>query len=279
MKRVFFMVLVIAIALCPAMCVSAADYEADANGFYEIVYEDEKLVDNAQYGFIVIKGLNAVLDLNDDNIDNVVLYIDQAAAADGKLSFGKIGLKDTESFEGATAFIGGGGSGATTIGNLLVPKVTTVDLKGIITDTFAGTKKLATVTVYDGETAVTTANATVENGVETFSAKVAANKTYSVVLTKAGYLDMKYTGVAVAKSDVDMGSIALNVLAGDVDESGAIIYEDLAAVISNYGKTTDNASKPEADLDGSGAIIYEDLAAIIGKYGKSNADFVRAFGN
>ncbi len=280
MKKMLLVFAVSVMLVCSAVGVCAADYSADEKGLYEIVYESEDLVNDAQYGFIVINGMDAVLDLNEENISEVVLYIDQAAAKDNTLDFGKIGLKDTEgTFKGATAFIGGGGKPVTAIGNLLARKPE-FEIKGTIKDNVAGTKKLATITVMDGATKVATVNSAVgTENVEEFSVLLEAGKTYSVLFTKAGYLDMEYKGVTVDNADVNMGVIDVGSLAGDVDGSNAIVYDDLSAVISNYGKKTSEATNENADIDCSGAVIYDDLSFIIGKYGKANKDFVKTYAN
>lgn len=285
MKRFLFVMTAIAILASSTLCVSA-DYEVDADGFTTINgYENQALVDGREYGLVIVKGTDAVLDLSTaEKISENVMYINQATAKAGALSFGSIGLKLDGEFDGATAFIGGEGfTTATKIGNLSEAtgpqEPTTVKLTGTITDAVAGTRKLASVTVFEGTNAVAsfTGASSVDGAAEKFSIDVDPNKTYSVVLTKAGYLDVKYTGVAVAAAAVDMGEINLGAAAGDIDNSDTVAYADLTKVINNYNKNTAEADDQAADIDASGTIAYTDLTPIINNYNKGNGDFEKAF--
>ena len=125
MKKVLSMFVLVAVMSASVFQCFAADtvYRPDADGNYSVSVSDEKIVDGEVYGFIVFEGLdNEVLNLSDDNLDKI-LYIEDAKASDGSVSFSNFNLKgrlpSEEGFTGGTAFIGGEGfNSATTVGTL-----------------------------------------------------------------------------------------------------------------------------------------------------------------
>ncbi|MBE7047944.1 MAG: hypothetical protein E7393_01030 [Ruminococcaceae bacterium] len=124
MKKILVISLAVIMLMSQAIGVAATDFRLGGDGYVTI---NDVTIDgasqNGEFGLVIIEGLNKeVLDLSDENLEEKILYIDQATAVGNVISFGKFGLRDTgDEFAGATAFVGGFGlQSATAIGNIVV---------------------------------------------------------------------------------------------------------------------------------------------------------------
>ena len=270
MKRIISVFVFTAVILGSVFQCAAADivYRPDVDGNYSLTYEDERIVDGEDYGFIVMEGLdNQVLNLSDSSLDKI-LYIDDAKASDGSVTFSNFNLKgrlpSEEGFTGGTAFIGGEGfNSATTVGTL---QETFVPVSDVTLD-----KSEATITV--GESVTLTATVSPDNAT---SKKVTWTSSDSTVVSVDANGVIR--GVAVSDSSITITASAgdktatctVTVVAppvsdgkpGDANGDGTIDVLDALRIckfLANHDVTVD---KDIADVNGDGTVNVLDALRI-----------------
>ena len=246
---------VLAAALaCTALAADGAVYGTGAvsyDGAKCSVTYSEGLTDGNQYVLLLVTDPNSI---NDEG----VMYIDQAAAADGKVSFAGFIPKDWPT-DGQTwtALLGGeftDGTSPKTIGTLTfgegVPVSGKVSLQG--RSSHAG----ATVALSSADGASFTAQ-TGTDGSYTFAS--VAPGTYTMTITMPGYLSHTINGLEVN------GPVTVEVkdlLGGDIVSDGQVTILDLSKLLAEYG----SASSPDSDINGDGQSTILDLSTLLGNY-------------
>lgn len=147
-------------------------------------------------------------------------------------------------------------------------------LKGYVGLT-QGSLKKAGVTVtakLNGEVV----NTTVTNDAGLFELGL-ADGTYTIELTKPGYLKRTINNVAVMGTlvELSMATSPIPLLPGDVNGDTLVNAEDLSAVLVAFGSTISNAAKykAEADFNGDTLINAEDLSAVLVNFGKTSVSY------
>lgn len=268
-KRMLMLMLAAVMLFSVTQCVSAEVYLPDAKGTYTVNYEDAKIVDGEQYGFVVIEGLdNEVLDLSDDNLESV-LYINQAEGDAGSITFDKFGLKGklpTEAgFTGGTAFIGGKGfSTATTIGTLEAPSVA---VTGITLD-----KTQASINV--GETVTLAATVTPDNATNKTVTWTSSDSTVATVDANGVVTGVKAQDAAVtitAKAGDKTATCTVTVsaaaagLKGDVNGDGELSVRDALLICQDIAGQEPEINRDLADVNGDGELSVRDALLICQK--------------
>ena len=212
------------------------------------------LTNGNQYVLLMVKDPDSI---NDEG----VMYIDQAAAVDGAVTFEDFIPKDLPG-DGQTwtALLGGEFSGETSpkeIGTLTfgygLPVNGTVTLQG--RTNYTG----ATVTL-TGESSFTAA--TGADGAYSFSS--VAPGTYTMTITMPGYLSHTINDLAVS------GAVTVpdkSLLGGDVNKvgDGYINADDLSVILEYF---TQEAPYPGADVNGDSYINAEELSLILNNFTK-----------
>ncbi len=280
-KNVIMLALAAFMVFSTVECMAAdAVYRPDANGSYTLSYEDEKIVDGESYGFVVVEGLdNEILDLSDDNFDSI-LYIDEAVAADGSVSFSSFGLRGTqpteEGFVGGTAFIGGEGfDSATTVGTLEAPDVAvtsvTLDKTEVALDV-GGTVTLAATVAPDNATDKTVTWTSSDSAVASVDAngvvkgETASETPVTITATagdKSATCTVTVTAPATGEGDEDK-------VAGDIDGDGEITISDPFLICRKMAGHNVDVSLDVADVDGDGEITISDPFLICRKMAGHN---------
>lgn len=246
---------VLAAALaCTALAADGAVYGTGAvsyDGAKCSVTYSEGLTDGNQYVLLLVTDPNSI---NDEG----VMYIDQAAAAGGQVSFAGFIPKDWPT-DGQTwtALLGGeftDGTSPKTIGTLTfgegVPVSGKVSLQG--RSNHAG----ATVALSSADGASFTAQ-TGTDGSYTFAS--VAPGSYTMTITMPGYLSHTINGLEVN------GPVTVEVkdlLGGDIVSDGQVTILDLSKLLAEYG----SASSPDSDINGDGQSTILDLSTLLGNY-------------
>ena len=277
MKKLFSAVIIVMmVALAGTLAVSAAEvYAPDAEGLYTIEYTLEGTVeDGTQFGMVVIEATGDEAFALDEA---TIRYIDQVGAADNAITFDTFAPMDLKNEGTYKVYIGGGAlEEATLIGTLsteVSEETGKIKITGTVKDDVAGTNKVAVVKIFKGADEIT---ATVDGA--TFSAEVDANATYSVTFTKDGYLKKTITDVAVADAAVDMGTVDVSALAGNVNGDDKIKSDDLGALLSDYSKeVVSEFTYSGSDVNGDGKVKSDDLGFLLGRF--NNVDVTESFSN
>lgn len=250
---------VLAAALaCTALAAEGAVYGTGAvsyDGAKCSVTYSEGLTDGNQYVLLLVTDPNSI---NDEG----VMYIDQAAAADGKVSFaGFIPREWPTDGQTWTALLGGEFTDSTspkTIGTLTfgegVPVSGKVSLQG--RSNHAG----ATVALSSADGASFTAQ-TGTDGSYTFAS--VAPGTYTMTITMPGYLSHTINGLEVN------GPVTVEVkdlLGGDINDNTQVEFNDLSALLNVYLDTVDS----NEDLNGNTQVEFSDLSILLSNYLKSD---------
>ena len=250
---------VLAAALaCTALAADGAVYGTGAvsyDGAKCSVTYSEGLTDGNQYVLLLVTDPNSI---NDEG----VMYIDQAAAAGGQVSFAGFIPKDWPT-DGQTwtALLGGeftDGASPKTIGTLTfgegVPVSGKVSLQG--RSNHAG----ATVALSSADGASFTAQ-TGTDGSYTFAS--VAPGTYTMTITMPGYLSHTINGLEVN------GPVTVEVkdlLGGDINDNTQVEFNDLSALLNVYLDTVDS----NEDLNGNTQVEFSDLSILLSNYLKSD---------
>jgi len=239
-KNVITFVLAAFMTLSTVECMAADTiYRPDDNGSYTLEYTDEKIVDGESYGFVVIEGLGSeILDLSDDNFESI-LYIDEAVAENGSVSFNSFGLRGTQpaedGFVGGTAFIGGEGfESATTVGTLQAAEDPVVPVESITLDQ-------TTATVLVGETITLAATVKPDDAtdktviwesLDSTVASVDQNGVVTGVSANTTPVEIRATaGDKVATCMITVSSSAIGErIAGDADGDGEVTVGDAVRI-------------------------------------------------
>ena len=208
------------------------------------------LTNGNQYVLLMVKDPSSI---NDEG----VMYIDQAAAADGAVTFEDFIPKDLPG-DGQTwtALLGGEFNGETSpkeIGTLTfgygLPVNGTVTLEG--RTNYTG----ATVTL-TGESSFTTA--TGADGAYTFAS--VAPGTYTMTITMPGYLSHTINSLAVNEP---VTVAAKELLGGDISADGQVTIDDLNMLVRVYGE---EAGGNAADINGNNQVEVSDLSLVLWNY-------------
>ncbi len=277
MKRQLLLAVLVASMLFSTVSAFAADFIPDKEGYYnDVTYttSDVALTKGSLYGFVVVKGIDKqVLDLSDDNLKNII-YINQAECTDGStLSFGTVGLMgdlpSADTFEGGTAYIGGGSLGtAKKVGNFL-PQPKGANIKGTVSNPAMKGDKTATVTVLKGKEEIAS-----KTGVTGAFELLVPFGTYTVTVTKDTCLTYTYENVAVEDVDVSIGEVDMDAAMGDAKPNGEININDVQVVIDDYNHKGAEIVDKNADVNANGEININDLDQIISNYNKKNSDLI-----
>ena len=280
-KSILILTLAVFMVFSVVECAAAGTvYRPDSDGSYSIEYEDAKIVDGEAYGFVVVEGLdNAVLDLSEENFESI-LYINQADAENGSVTFDKFGLKgklpSEEGFVGGTAFIGGEGfDTATTIGTLqaAVVPVTSVTLDKAeasietgATITLAATvtpnnasDKTVTWTSSDSTVATVDANGVVKG--------MAASSTPVTITATAGGFSATCAVTVTAPSTGGEGDDGIP---GDIDGDGEVTISDPFLICRKLAGHNVDVTLEDADVDGDGELTISDPFLICRKLAGHN---------
>ena len=224
-----------------------------ADGKCSVTYS-EGVQDGNQYALLMVTNPSSI---NDES----VMYIDQAEAKGGKVTFTNFIPREMPG-DGDTwpALLGGkftDGTSPKTIGTLsygeglpVSGKITYYNNKpwsvNVAVQTLAGDPVTSFSTNSDG----------------TFSVALPGGS-YRFVISADGYLTHTYE-IAVSTA-VNNVSIDYRPYAGDIDASGAINGTDIGYVLSDFNKTDPYYS---TDFDNSGAVNGTDLSTALGNYGR-----------
>ena len=249
---------VLAVALaCTALAAEGAVYGTGAvsyDGAKCSVTYSEGLTNGNQYVLLLVTDPNSI---NDEG----VMYIDQAAAAGGKVSFvGFIPKEWPTDGQTWTALLGGeftDGASPKTIGTLTFGEG--VPVSGAISY-YNSVPRAVNVEVQNEAGEIVRTFTTNADG--TFSVTLPIGS-YSFVVKAEGYLMHTYE-INVSGVVEDM-SIDYQSYAGDVDASGAINGTDVGYVLSDYNKTEPYYN---TDFNNSGAVNGTDLSIVLGNIGK-----------
>ncbi len=277
MKKFLSITLTVAMLLASAIGVSA--YEANANGFVTIEVDGatlDKTLDG-EYSLVVVKGLNTqVIDFSDANS---ILYIDQATADEGVVSFGEIGL--TEATE-ATAFIGGRNlDGATSIGNITISSApATTPVSSVTITPNAPTVEVGKTVTLQAE--VLPANATDKTVAWASSADAVATVSNGVVTgVSAGTAQITATagGVSTSVTVTVTAPASTTRTPGDAKEDGIIDSID-ALWISRYiaghsGQPNYTINLENADCDGNEGIDSIDALWVSRSIAENNPNLLK----
>lgn len=244
---------------CTALAAEGAVYGTgsvsydSASGKCSVTYSDG-IIDDNQYALLMVKNPESI---NDES----VMYIDQAAASGGQVTFTDFIPKELPANEQQTwtVLLGGAFNGKdspVTVGTLTygegVPLSGKVELEGRTSGKYAG----ATVTLTDGSGASRTAT-TVADG--SYSIAGVAPGTYTLKITMPGYLS--YT---INNLEVDGSAVATKtLLGGDIIVDGQVTIRDLSSMLGKYGSTTSDAD----DINADGQVTIRDLTILLGNYG------------
>lgn len=288
MKKMTLVFVTMGILVSSAFGAFATDYypmdDGKGNLSYTVDYtvtadqghEEEIEAGKSMYGLIAVKGTGEI-DLESESIE--IVYIDQAKIQNGKITFsGFLPLgeePDSDSFEECTLFVGGPGfAGAKQIG-VLKEKPDGVIISGTVTDTVTSSSstKKATITAKSGDATVGAPVQVGENGA--YSITVPIGTTYSIVITKDGFLPYTITGVPATAplSGVDAD---ISGCAGDVDGNKVIELDDLRAVLADYNES-ENLENANADVDSNAIVELDDLRAVLANYNETQASKTQAY--
>jgi hypothetical protein len=96
-----------------------------------------------------------------------------------------------------------------------------------------------------------------------------------VTVSNTVFADPLYTNVAAHNFSLQsgspcqaMGPQAAVSVTGDVNGDGHVSIVDLSIVLSNFGKSTSQASNPKADVNNDGKVTIIDLSMVLSNYGK-----------
>ena len=247
---------VLAAALaCTALAADGAVYGTGAvsyDGAKCSVTYSEGLTDGNQYVLLLVTDPDSI---NDEG----VMYIDQAAAAGGQVSFAGFIPKDWPT-DGQTwtALLGGeftDGASPKTIGTLTfgegVPVSGKVSLQG--RSSHAG----ATVALSSADGASFTAQ-TGTDGSYTFAS--VAPGTYTMTITMPGYLSHTINSLAVNEP---VTVAAKELLGGDISADGQVTIDDLNMLVRVYGE---EAGGNAADINGNNQVEVSDLSLVLWNY-------------
>lgn len=225
-----------------------------ADGKCSVTYS-EGVKDGQQYALLMVTNPGSI---NDES----VMYIDQVAAKDGKVTFENFIPKVLPESEQQTwtVLLGGeftGGGSPKTIGTLTygegVPLSGKVELQG------RSDHSGATVTLTgDGGSRTAT---TVADG--SFSIAGVAPGTYTLKITMPGYLSYTINSLEVVGStSVEKKTL----LAGDVNGSGEANIYDLTELLGEFNRVGDEIVNSANDLNGSNEINVYDLTLLLANF-------------
>ena len=246
---------VLAAALaCTALAAEGAVYGTGAvsyDGAKCSVTYSEGLTNGNQYVLLLVTDPNSI---NDEG----VMYIDQAAAAGGKVSFeGFIPKEWPTDGQTWTALLGGeftDGASPKTIGTLTFGEG--VPVSGKVTLQGRASHAGATVALSGADGASFTAQ-TGTDGSYTFAS--VAPGTYTKTITMPGYLSHTINGLEV---NGPVTAETKDLLGGDIVSDGQVTILDLSKLLAEYG----SASSPDSDINGDGQSTILDLSTLLGNY-------------
>lgn len=229
------------------------EYYKPVGNAYTIEYEVGEDYNGQWFGLLATEGVFT------DEIGEIA-YIDQAQAADGKVTFAgftPMVEPGEEKFAESTVYIGSDGF------NNNVKKAIGILTDGTGANITGKAVGVDSVMVMNGEKIVRNV-AIAKDG--SFDVPVPAGKGYSVVYSKASYLDYAYTNIDmgsanIALNDVDME--AIEGLKGDFNADGQKTIEDLADLIAVY-----NSNNGTYDITADGAVNMYDITEFLKEYGK-----------
>ena len=209
------------------------------------------IVDGNQYVLLMVKDYDQ--GINDER----VMYIDQTAAAGGKVAFEDFIPKELPGDGDTwTVLLGGeftSGNSPKTIGTLTygegLPVSGKVTLQGRTDHTGA------TVALSGTDGASFTAQ-TGTDGAYTFAS--VAPGAYTMTITMPGYLSHTINGLAVS------GAVTVpdkSLLGGDINGNSQVEGQDLADLLGAYMSETESA-----DLNGNGQVEGQDLSILLSNY-------------
>ncbi len=260
MKKIIMACTVAAMLASSVMCVSAEnlpEYTPTEDGTYVVDAYNTNTVADAYYGVVVVKGTNAAgVDLSDTDS---ILYIDQVTAdAEGNVVIDEFMSKidpTDESFTGGTIYIGGEGlETATAIGYIVAgeEEEETFTISGTVAGNLGATAP--TVVASDGTTDY---DATVD-AEGAFTVDVPVGATYTVTVTKTGYLS--YTKANIA---TEISAIEATIKPGNVNGDSSVNLTDLSSFLDAYNTAVETIEK---DYDESGAVNLSDLSPLLTNY-------------
>lgn len=236
-----------------------------ASGKCSITYS-QGLEDGNQYALLMVTDRSSI---NDEG----VMYIDQAAASGGKVTFEnfipKVLPEDGQTW---TVLLGGkftDGKSPKEIGTLTygegVPLSGKVELQG--RSDYSG----ATITLTDSSGASRTANVAADGS---FSIAGVAPGTYTVKITMPGYLPYTINNMEVNGSTVIETK---ELLAGDINSDASINAADLGLIVSDFGAYE---GKPpvnnNCDVNADKSVNAADLSLVISNFGKTAGDLTES---
>ena len=246
-------VLLLSIILSAVLCICAsADEIKPVGGKYSVTYFAGTQNAGNVYVISVVRGYETT-----DISEQSLVYMDYAVCDDDGyvsfIDFIPMEICDSTVLIGSWAMqepiVYGTISGSTASGKIL----------------YHGTSP-ATVKIYSGSTLICT-SLTDENGNYTLSG-MQAGKSYKAVITKNGYLS--YTTSFILTQDMLVPTFNIKICAGDLDNSGRILINDLSAIITQFGKSADEITIPEADFNCDGKVDTEDISILVKNYNRTD---------
>ncbi len=145
-------------------------------------------------------------------------------------------------------------------------------LTGYVT-CMAGNKSGTNIILKNGATTVTsvTTNATGQ-----FTIPNVADGTYSIEVSRSGYLVRTISNITVSGNEVAVSLVGtpITLIPGDMNNDGSINITDLSALISRYNTASPNANyRAEYDLNKDNMLNITDLSALISNYNRTPANY------
>ena len=257
---------VLAAALaCTALAADEADGAVYGTGAVSYdgakcsVTYSEGLTDGNQYVLLLVTNPQRI---NDEG----VMYIDQAAAAGGQVSFeGFIPREWPGDGQTWTALLGGefeDDISPKTIGTLTfgegVPVSGTVELE-------KRTNQAGATVVLTGESSFSAT--TGDSGAYSFSS--VAPGTYTMTITMPGYLSHTINGLNV-NGPITVSSKTL--YAGNINANGEINIYDLNGLLGEYNRVSSEITNPTTDLNDTGEVNIYDLTILLANYNRKSIE-------
>ena len=251
---------VLAAALaCTALAADGAVYGTGAvsyDGAKCSVTYSEGLTDGNQYVLLLVTDPDSI---NDEG----VMYIDQAAAAGGQVSFAGFIPKDWPT-DGQTwtALLGGeftDGASPKTIGTLTFGYGATISVPEVDVS-FAGSRTAPKLTLSNGADQTLTFTLGSDGN---YTVSGVTDGTYTLTVSKKSHLT--YTREIVVSNAAVVGGISeIKLLAGDVNSDDYINSLDVSIVLQDYLKP--NMEDAASNINEDNSVNSLDISAVLGNY-------------
>ncbi len=282
--KLLLFIMLCTLTLAGAAFAAQLNETSTGSGTYHLEYSSG-IINGNQY--IVLTAAVTQTDGTYSITAGTIKYIDQVAAANGKVVFD---LKPMTGTDKAIVLLGGafdGGTSPRTVGTIGFA-LTGVAVSGNVTSN--NPKVATTIELYAAGTTTnptyTTTIAAVSSGngqqSQSFSFSNVVAGTYDLLVTKPKHVPYKITGVVVGDTALDLTQNANTLIStialpyGDITSDKKVNISDLGVIIksTNFGKAPANATNPEGELTGDDRINISDLGVVIksANFGKQQSN-------